>query len=42
MDYMLGSDLSYGWINNMKSLEMKAEISRQKASVNYYTERWKL
>jgi YidC/Oxa1 family membrane protein insertase len=37
MDYMLGSDLSYGWINNMKSLEMKAEISRQKASVNYYT-----
>lgn len=37
MDYILGSDLSYGWINNMKSLEMKAEISRQKASVNYYT-----
>ena len=37
MDYLLGSDLSYNWKNDLKSFEKDNILSRTKTSVNYYT-----
>lgn len=37
MEYMLGSDLTYDWVNNLKSFEKDPATSRIKTSLNYYT-----
>lgn len=37
MEYLLGSDLSFNWKNDLKSFEKDNILSRAKTSVNYYT-----
>jgi YidC/Oxa1 family membrane protein insertase len=37
MDYLLGSDLSFNWRNNLKSFEKDPVTSRPKTNVKYYT-----
>ena len=37
MEYLLGSDLSFNWKNNLKGFEKDPILSRTKTSVNYYT-----
>jgi YidC/Oxa1 family membrane protein insertase len=37
MDYLLGSDLSFNWKNDLKGFEKDPILSRTKTSVNYYT-----
>lgn len=37
MDYLLGSDLSFNWRNDLKSFEKDNILSRTKTSFNYYT-----
>lgn len=37
MDYLLASDLSYDWKNNLKNLEKDPVTSRIKTSIKYYT-----
>jgi len=37
MDYLLGSDFTFDWSNNLKTFEKDPILSRTKTSLNYYT-----